>query len=152
MPAFTKLRVLRLGAEPCGDPQFDGFVWLVSSLREVASAVGDGVSSLEEITVHLDCGPFDDRGAAYLLQTQNSVWEDLDTLLASSPKFSNLRKFEVYVCNPPPRNVLLHELGVENVEQLFCVWMFGLSEKGLLEVHSTGLYLEDIAVGEGEAR
>jgi hypothetical protein len=147
LSAFPKLRVLRVGALPCEEPRSNILVWLALSMREIASAVGDRVSNLEEIAVHLDYEPFE-GDAAQVLQ---ATWEVLDTLLASPPTLSNLRKFKVYLCTPPPFNVLLHEPSIENVKQLFCVWMPGLFKKGFPEVQPT-LYWKDIVVGEGEAR
>jgi hypothetical protein len=95
-------------------------VWLVSSLGEIASAV-DGASNLEEVTVHFDSPSSQMDEAPYVLHTRISVWKDLDTLLASSPRFSNLRKFKIYVCHVS--DVL------EDIERLFRVWISGLSKK-----------------------
>jgi hypothetical protein len=116
-------------------------MWLVSSLREIVSAVGDGVSNLEEITVHFE--GMDEE--TYPLQIRNGAWEDLDTLLASSPKFSKLRKFKLYVCHLPQSDVL------EDVERLLYNTMSRLSKSGFLEMQSTTLCLEEILAGEDEA-
>jgi hypothetical protein len=120
-------------------------VWLVSSLREIVSAVGDGVSNLEEITVHFDCVSPEMDATTYS-QIRKSGWKDLDTLLASSPTFSNLRRFKIYVCHPPHSDVL------EDVDRLLCVLMSGLSKKGFLEVQPTTLYFAEILAEENEAQ
>jgi hypothetical protein len=152
LSAFTKLRILRVGAEPCHEPQYNVVMWLVSSLREIASSVGDGVINLEEIVVHLDCGPFhQDEAASMLLQTRVSAWENLDKLLASSLKFPRLRKVKIYVCNLTRSIAVLDAFGVKSVTQLFRIWMSALSKKGLLEVRPTTLYLEHILAREDEA-
>jgi hypothetical protein len=144
LAAFTALRVLRVSAEACVGPEFDILPWLVQSLKEIASA-GDGASNLEEIAVHLDCGAFQEDEELHMLQVQNSLWRDFDTLLTNSGKFTNLRKVDLYVCFPPDPQVLQSELGVESIEQLFRGYLSGLVRKGLLHVQleSTVMSLQD---------
>lgn len=135
---------MRLGVEVYVGSEFDIILWLAQSLKEIGSAVGDGVSSLEEIAIHLDCATFQEDEEVHVFELRSGVWKDVDTLLTTSEKFSNLRKFDLYICCPPDPVVLQKELGVESIEQLFCGYMPWLFKSGLLHVQPTMLNLQRI--------
>jgi hypothetical protein len=144
LAAFTELRIVRISTEAYMEPEFDILPWLVQSLKEIASAAGDGASTLEEIAVHLDFGVIQEDDEVHMLQLQSSFWRDFDTLLTKSNKFPKLYKVDLYVCYPPDPHLLQKELGVEDIEQLFRGYMTGLVSKGLLHVQPTVLSLQRI--------
>ncbi|KAF8233568.1 hypothetical protein L208DRAFT_1377225 [Tricholoma matsutake] len=103
-------------------------LWLVQSLREMVSGVGDGISNLEEISIHLDLG-------AIQSGIEVSLWNELDRLLTHSGKFSKLHRVYLCVSSPIGRRVSIEELFSRN-------YVPGLSRKGLLRMGYNTVWLE----------
>lgn len=128
---FTTLRILRLATVI-----YPGhtLLWLVQSLREIVSGVGDGISNLEEISIHLEFRAIQ-SGIDIRLGLQVSLWNELDRLLTHSGKFSKLHRVYLCVSSPIGRRVSIEELFSRN-------YVPGLSRKGLLRMGYNTVWLD----------
>ncbi|KAF8233566.1 hypothetical protein L208DRAFT_1458552 [Tricholoma matsutake] len=127
---FMTLRILRLATVI-----YPGhtLLWLVQSLREIVSGVGDGISNLEEISIHLEFQAIQ-SGIDIRLGLQVSLWNKLDRLLTHSGKFPKLHC--IYLCVSSP---FAHCV---NIEELFSSYVPGVSRKGLLRMGYNTVWLD----------
>jgi hypothetical protein len=135
---FLNLRILRLQFDSPSNGDWDPFLLLFQSLKDMGQAAGNSSpSKLKEITLIIHCVTTNPGFEVFLMDAH--VWRELDALLTASSKFLDFEKFSLYIRNLPPSEWLQHQFSVPSIEKLFCGYMPGLWGKQMLDARSTAI-------------